>query len=156
MKRMYLSALLAGTASVGAEAAVYNFNVNYQGGGIVTLAEGSDDSLSVIFADGDSFTYRLTAIGGGEWTVLSGQSVFPRFAFVGSFISSNLSYTLRLNQNGSPVFSNTDTVSTCCGHIGANTLALPTGLVFDQWELAVAITTTGAASPAGSLLPWRA
>lgn len=154
MKQFLLAATIAALVPAAADAAVYNFNVNYSGGGVAALAGGSDDPLAVTLADGDSFTYRLTALAGGEWTALSNAAVFPLFSLYGPFNSSNLTFTLDLNNNGSSVFNFSEATGTCCAHIGTNTVALPTGLVFDEWELAVAITTTGATGPAISLLPW--
>jgi hypothetical protein len=148
---------LAGTA----QAANYTFNVLYSGGGVAALAPGSDDPLSTVLATGDSFTYRLTATGDDAWTVLTDNGVFPRFAMSGSFyigpdpaVYYPVDYLLTLNDDAAPVFSFGESTFNCCAHVGTNTLALPTGLVFDEWVLTVTIGATTNVDPFYSLLPW--
>ncbi|MBK6471589.1 MAG: PEP-CTERM sorting domain-containing protein [Betaproteobacteria bacterium] len=141
------------TALATAHAAAYTFNVNYFGGDVVTLAAGSDDPTSVTLQAGDTFAYRLIAAGTGEWTSVGG-SIFPAFSLYGNFGTGISDFTFNLLQNGSTVFSYFEAnANTCCAHLGTNTVALPAA-VFDEFELLVSITSTGAAGPAFSLLPY--
>ena len=148
------AAVLALAMSGSAFAANYNYNVIYSGANIAALAPGSDDPLATVLMTGDTFTYQLTAAGAGEWTVLTNSAVFPRFALSGDFGPTTITYNLTLNQNAGSVFSFGETAGVCCAHLGTNFLALPMGLVFDQWSLVGTVDSTGNTGPSLSLLPW--
>src|SRR5215213_6779848 len=129
-----------------AHATAYNFDVLYNGGGAASLAGGSDDPTTTSLVAGDTFVYSLTAQNGGEWTVFNGGSIFPFFAFLMSEGGTRvLDFTLDLNNNGSTVFSDSEAGATNqFGHLGTNTIALPTGLKFDQIVLSASLTSTDA------------
>lgn len=155
MKKMAF--LLAATAMAlpgVASAAAYNFNVIYSGNDVAALAPGSDDPLSVVLGTGDTFAYRLTAAGAGEWTTLASGSIFPFFALNGNFNQTGISYVLNLNQNGGNVFNFSESTNVCCAHLGTNTISFGAGLVYDEYELLGTIGSTGNTDPAASLLPW--
>lgn len=156
LRHIVLGSLLAIAASSSALAASYNFNVGYNGGGSAVLLAG-DNPLSTPVQVGDSFQYDLIAQGGGQWTVLSGAEVFPLFALsVAESAYRSADWTLTLKNNGATVFSSSKTnVSQAFVHMGTNSLALPTGLVFDQWSLNYSLLSSqSVTSTAVSLLPW--
>lgn len=137
-----------------ASAANYTYDVLYSGGGSAALAGGSDDPLSTVLTTGDTFTYRLIATGNGEWTTLATASYFPFFSLHGSFGASSLTFTLNLLNNAANVLTFGETTGNCCAHLGANSVAFPSGLVFDQFELIATINSTVNSSTSSSLLPW--
>ena len=147
------SMFMAGAAN----AASYNFSVNYSGGGVAALAAGSDDPLTTALHAGDNFVYTLSGTGGGQWTSLSGAGVFPLFAMtVAESGHRTGDLTLDLKLGGVTVFSLAENgVGTAFVHIGTNTDAVPTGLVFDQWVLTETLVSSDVAdSTPNSLLPW--
>lgn len=149
-----ITAALPLAALSTAHAAAYTFNVDYFGGGVAALASGSDNVTSVILQDGDTFNYRLIAAGSGAWTS-TGGSIFPAFALIGSnYSNSTLNFTFNLLNNGATVFTYSEVnASTCCAHLGTNTVNFPSA-VFDEFELLVTNLNIGNPSAASSLLPY--
>jgi hypothetical protein len=139
-----------------ANATAYNFDILYNGSGNASLAAGSDNPLSTSLMAGDTFVYSLTAQNGGEWTVFNGGSIFPFFALeLGTPGARVSNFALDLNNNGSTVFSDIENgVSNTTVHLGTNTIALPTGLVFDQIILNDSLISETATTMPISLLPW--
>jgi PEP-CTERM motif len=135
-------AALAGTA---AQAASYNFDVNYFGGGVATLAAGSDDPVNQTLVDGDSFNWSISAQNNDRWLVETGnpQGFFPLMAF-GTMEDAVRTgdFTLTLKNNGSAVFTLVETASRQnFVHIGTNEVVLGTGLEFDQMQLSYTLTS---------------
>jgi hypothetical protein len=154
--------LLIGTAmlfalAAPAAAANYNFNVIYSGGGVAALAAGSDDPTTTALVAGDTFTYRLTAAGSGEWTTLQAGGIFPFFALnISNSGTRTLDFNLDLNNNGSSIFNYSEMGATNSFiHLGTNTVAFGAGLVWDEYELSATLLSsdTATTNPAG-LLPW--
>ena len=138
-----------------AMASSYNFTIDYSGGGAAALAAGSDDPLSITLQAGDTFEYTLQAVGNGEWSTISAGSLFPLFALPVSENGTRLGdFTLSLLNNGSTVFSySEDGASNSFVHIGTNTVELPSGLVFDAFQLGYSFISGDNCTPY-SLLPW--
>ncbi|MBA2919203.1 PEPxxWA-CTERM sorting domain-containing protein [Sphingomonas sp. MAH-20] len=154
--------LLIGTAmlfalAAPAAAANYTFNVIYSGGGMASLAAGSDDPTTTGLVAGDTFTYRLTAAGAGEWTTLQAGSIFPFFALtIGNSGTRTLDFNLNLNNNGSSVFNHSEMgAGNSFAHLGTNTVSFGAGMVWDEYELSGTLltSTTATTNPSG-LLPW--
>ena len=140
-----------------ANAAAYNFSVDYSGGNVAALAGGSDDPLATALHAGDSFVYTLSGTGGGKWTSLTGASIFPLFALdIGEGGTRVGDLTLDLKLGGATVFSLSESgVGNSFAHLGTNTDAIPIGLVFDQWVLSDMIVSSDVPdSTPISLLPW--
>jgi hypothetical protein len=149
-----LLAAIAVLLPVGAQAANYNFDVIYSGGGVATLAPGSDNPLSTIFASGDTFTYKLSAAGNGQWTALANGSLFPFLALDGNYNQLDLTFSLNLTNNGANVLSYGETTTNCCAHLGTNFVSVTQGLVYDQYDLTATIDNIGANNSTASLLPY--
>ena len=131
MKSISKRALIAGamstaSASSPAAAAVYSFDLLYNGTGAATLAPGSDNPLSTTMVVGDSFTYTLTAQPGGQWTVLNSfNSLFIAGLPVAEWSSTRVSnYTLAFLNNGVAAHSYSENnVNLCC--VGLGTIFVP-------------------------------
>ncbi|WP_394763293.1 PEPxxWA-CTERM sorting domain-containing protein [Phenylobacterium sp.] len=158
MKPMYFATIAAAAilAAGAANATAYNFNVLYSGGGVATLAAGSDDPLATTMNAGDSFTYTLTGQNGGHWNTIGASDIFPLFAMnVAECGNRTGDRTLNLNNGATNIF--TDSVvgdSQSCVHLGTNTVHLEGGMQFDQWQLIYSITSADVTSSPSSLLPW--
>ena len=136
------AAALAGTS---AQAASYNFDVNYFGGGVATLAAGSDDPVNQMLADGDSFNWSISAQNDDQWLVAvdTPEGFFPLMAFgtVEDGVRTG-DFTLTLKNNGSTVYTLIETASQqSFVHIGTNEVYLDKGLVFDQMQLSYSLTS---------------
>lgn len=156
MKRSAIFAALVAASSltVPAQAASYDFEILYNGGGTAVLAGGSDNPVGTVFANGDTFTYKMTAVGTGYWSSLAAGSIFPFFALNGNYSSVNVTFALNLYNNGSSILAVNDTVTNCCAHLGTNTVAFGGGLVWDQYELVATINSIGAGNSTLTILPW--
>jgi hypothetical protein len=146
-------------AAGAANAANYNFVVNYQGSGTAVLAGGSDDLLATTLTAGDTFTYTLNAQAGFQWNTVGANDLFPFLALsVGPPVTTATSRfgdpTVDLFSGASNVFHFADTgAQNCCVHLGTNTVSVSDGLHFDQWVLQESFTS-GPDATADSLLPW--
>lgn len=148
-------AVFAGTS---AQAASYNFDVNYFGNGNAMLVAGSDDPTASTLIGGDDFNWTITAQNDGEWLVVApdSQGYFPLMAFgTQEDGKRNSDFTLTLKNNGSEVFSLSQTGSEqFFVHMGTNTVVLDSGLVFDQmllnYTLNFALSEDGLEQPIGS------
>ena len=138
-----------------AQAVTLNFDVDYFGGGVAALAAGSDNPVGTILNPGDDFFYSLTAVG-GTWEVINGGNLFPLFSLpltTGGDRTGN--YQLELSLNGVVQFSESlNNVLNQFVHIGTNTVALPTGLIFDQIALHYDFLSGDSADPR-AILPWN-
>lgn len=138
-----------------ANASVYTFNVLYSGGGVANLAGGSDDPLATTMNAGDSFTYNLLAQG-GVWNTINSANIFPLFALSLTESGSRTGdFTLNLKSGGSTIFSYTELGAlNRFFHLGTNTVAIPNGLTFDEWNLSYTVLTADTTSTPNFLLPW--
>lgn len=136
------AAALAGTS---AQAASYNFDVNYFGGGVATLAAGSDDPVNQMLVGGDSFNWSISAQNNDQWLVAvdTPEGFFPLMAFGTAEDGVRTGdFTLTLKNNGSTVYTLIETASQqSFVHIGTNEVVLNTGLVFDQMQLSYSLTS---------------
>jgi PEP-CTERM motif len=134
----------AGLVATAAWSANYQFDVVYSGGGVATLAPGSQDPLEAVLQPGDTFTWTISALGDNQWTVLNGGNVFPMMAMAveeSAYRTSNFQFDL-LN-DGQVVLTTTELASVqSLVHMGTNDINLPTGLVFDRWELQYTLIST--------------
>jgi len=160
MKSVFKKALIAGAistalASSPAVAAVYSFDLLYNGTGGVTLAPGSDNPLTTTMVVGDSFTYTLTAQPGGQWTVLNSfNSALIAGLPLAEPATRVSNYTLTFLNNGVAAYSYSENnVNTCCIYLGAIFVPLAAGLVFDQMVLVDQITASDNPSTLVSLMP---
>ncbi len=147
-------AVLAWASS--ASGAAYNFNVIYNGNDMASLAAGSDDPTAIALVAGDTFTYRLSAAGAGEWSTLANGSIFPFFSLnVAPGGTRIVDFVLNLNNDGSSVFNfSENNINNSFAHLGTNSVSFANGLIYDEYELAVTILSTTAATTANGLLPW--
>lgn len=141
-KTLLAGALLIVTAGARPAEAQSNFDVLYFGGGVASLAPGSDNPIGTNILPGSSFLWNILAQGGAYWDVVTGGNFFPLMAFASQ--PSGLregNFTLNLYRNGSSVFTLSETGSRQrCVHIGTNTVSLTTGLTFDRMELDYLLT----------------
>lgn len=150
MKIKHWLLCITALAGASAQAASYNFDVNYFGGGVATLAAGSDDPVNQMLVDGDGFNWSITAQNNDQWLVEVGTPLgfFPFMAFgtVEDGVRTG-DFTLTLKNNGSTVHTLTETASVqSLVHIGTNEVVLSTGLVFDQMQLSYTLTSAVAES----------
>lgn len=141
-----LSSAVAAAASLAASSAWsanFQFDINYSGGGVAAVAPGSSDPREAVLQPGDNFTWTINALDNNQWSVLNGGDVFPMMAF-GMTESADRtgSFQFELQNDGLVVFSKTETDSVQgLVHMGTNTITLPTGLVFDRWQLSYQLTS---------------
>lgn len=146
MKRLIQTACLGAFLLVGSSAQAqnnYNFLVNYYGGGVASLAGGSDAIVGTNILPGDSFNWTITGVG-GYWNTPSGASSFPFMAFEVSETADRVGdWTLNLSFGGSNVFSVTQTgpIQQFI-HIGTNVVNLASGLSWDTMELSYTLTSS--------------
>jgi len=142
MKMQWPAGVLAASllAAGAANAASYNFNVLYSGGG-VGVQQAGDDILGTTMLAGDDFTYTLSADGDGAWKSLTGAGVFPLIALpTNESGNRDVDYTLDLFNDGLSVYSVGESgIRVAEVHVGTNTQSILAGLVFDQWVLRVSI-----------------
>jgi hypothetical protein len=154
MRRLMICGAAALLFALPANATAYNFNVLYTGSNTASLVGGSDNPLTTTMNAGDSFVYTLTAQGNGQWTVTNGGDFdFLDALPVSESDTRTSDYTLDLYNNGSLVFSDTESVSNSFVHLGTNVTTLTTGLVFDQMVLNDTIAAATTTSTPISLLP---
>jgi hypothetical protein len=161
MKSMLKKALIAGAistalASSPAAAAVYSFDLLYNGTGGATLAPGSDNPLATTMVVGDSFTYTLTAQPGGQWTVLNSfNSLFIAGLPLAEFGTRVNNYTLTFLNNGVAAYSYSENnVNLCCFGLGTIFVPLAAGFAFDQMVLVDQITASDNPSTPVGLMPF--
>jgi hypothetical protein len=125
-----------------ASAADYNFEVLYFGNNVATLAAGSDDPVGATFEAGDSFTYTLTGQNGFFGS--NGGEIFPFIALAVNEPGRRVSdFTLTLSNLGTTVFTFADPNAVNEEvHLGANSVTLPGGLVFDRITLQNTVIST--------------
>jgi hypothetical protein len=155
-----LGVVLALAFNAPSQATLYNFNVLYSGGGVASLAAGSDDPRAVNLAAGDTFNYRLVADADDYWSVISGGNFFPLFALLTNDEGTRqANFTLTLLNNSVEQFSVFSVPPTFNSyvHIGTNTVNLATGLQFDEFFLQYNLTSSdNVNNRPSSLLPWPA
>lgn len=136
-------AVAAGLVASAAWAADYQFHVIYSGDGVTTLASDSQDPTASVLVAGDTFIWTISAIDGYQWSVLSGGSVFPMMAFgVSEAAERTGDFEFQLFNDGLEVLNVSETASLqSLVHMGTNAIDLPTGLVFDFWQLSYALTS---------------
>jgi PEP-CTERM motif len=157
MSRISLVAVaaLVPLAQSPVHAASYQFDVDYAGSNIATLAPGSDDLLATTLQPGDDFVYTLSAMGNGYWSTVASADQFPFIALIVSPGYRVSDVTVTLLNNGASVFSYSETGAfNIESHLGGNAVFLPAELVFDQIRLFDRIGTASTASVPWSLLPW--
>lgn len=150
-----LAALIGGLAlAPAAHAANYTFDVLYEGAGVAALAVGSDDPVSTVLYDGDTFVWTLSIIDDRYWEVLESGDFFPLMAFgVSEAGDRTVDYMLTLYNDATEVFSDTaaDVVNSSV-HLGTNTITLDAGLKFDSMRLEVTlISATADGNPSVSI-----
>jgi hypothetical protein len=116
--------------------------VLYFGQGVATLALGSDDPNSTTLVDGDTFQWSITAQNGGYWKVVAGGDFFPLMAFATNPDGERTgNFTLQLFNDSVEVFNLSEIgASNQFVHVGTNTVALSTGLIFDEMRLDYMLT----------------
>jgi len=136
-------AVAAGLVASAAWAADYQFHVIYSGDGVTTLAPDSQDPTASVLVAGDTFIWTISAIDGYQWSVLSGGSVFPMMAFgVSEAAERTGDFEFQLFNDGLEVLNVSEMASSqSLVHMGTNAIDLPTGLVFDFWQLSYALTS---------------
>ncbi len=124
------------------KAVTYNFEVSYSGFGNAVLISGSDDPLMTTLQPGDDFTWQIVASDQGFWEVVTGGDFFPLMALAVQQSGTRTGdFNLFLRNDGLEVFIISETGSMASEvHIGTNTIALPTGLVFDEMYLEYTLT----------------
>lgn len=157
LKYMLLAAVaFAASLSLPATAAVYNFNVDYFGGNVASLAAGDDPTATNLQA-GDHFNYTLSADGGDYWRIESNANIFPFFSLQTSDAGTRTAdFTLTLLLNGVSQFSLTELgINNSSVHIGTNTVGLTAGLEFDQIVVSYdLLASDNGNNRPSSLLPW--
>jgi len=160
MKKLFavLGVVLALAATPPSQAALYNFDVLYSGGGVASLVAGSNNPTAVNLASGDNFNYRLIASGSDFWSVISGGSFFPLFSLptLNDSGTRTANFTLTLSLDGATQFVFSEFgITNSFVHIGTNTVDLATGLQFDQMFLEYnLLSSTNVNNRPTSLLPW--
>ena len=153
-----LGVVLALAFNAPSQATLYNFNVLYSGGGVASLAAGSDDPRAVNLAAGDTFNYRLVADSNDYWSVISGHDFYPLFSLpTNDFGTRQANFTLTLLNNSVEQFTflSLPIISNRAVHIGTNTVNLATGLQFDEFFLQYNLTSSdNVNNRPSSLLPW--
>lgn len=151
-----LGTVLASAFNAPSQATSYNFNVLYSGGGLASLAVGSDDPTAANLAAGDDFNYRLVADSNDYWSVILGDSFFPLFALrTNDPGTRNADFTLTLLHNSVAQFVFSEVTFNSFIHIGTNAVGLAAGLQFDEFSLQYRLISSDNANnrPSG-LLPW--
>ncbi len=130
------SVTLAAVFAAPLQAQDYNFDVQYFGNGVSTLAGGSDNPDGTVLNPGDSFFWSITAQNDAYWHVVNGGSFFPLMAFATNPSGrSTGEYTFQLFLDGLSVFSLTETSSQEYFHVGTNSVSLATDVQFDRMTL---------------------
>ncbi len=135
--RVLILSLAVGSLLGGNLQAQQSYNVNYFGGGIATLASGSDNPVGYSVMPGNSFFWSITAQNSAYWSVFDGGDFFPFMAFgVNEAGIRTGNYQLSLFRNGMDVFSQAiNGAENNYIHLGTNTVSLVTGFTFDRMEL---------------------
>lgn len=139
---MHIRSILAGgllTLACGLPAfgASFNFDVLYFGGGVTSLAPGSDNPTGQVVNPGDDFLWSLTAQEGAFWRVENGGNAFFLMAFLVFGDGTRTGdAVLTLSNDGVDVLTSTELdVQNSFVHLGSNITSLTTGLVFDKLSL---------------------
>ncbi|MBE9527847.1 MAG: PEP-CTERM sorting domain-containing protein [Proteobacteria bacterium] len=133
--------------SVNAHAIVYDFDITHDGTS-QTLDAGSDTAIGTNLAVGDSFNYNVGTTNNDFWQVDVGGSFFPFLAFGTSDSATRTTdFTLDLYLDGLLQFTHSEVGATNqYVHIGTNTIALATGLQFDEMVLDYDLTASNNAN----------
>lgn len=125
-----------------ADAQPYNFLVDYFGNNNAAQASGSDNIIGTNILPGDSFFWRISAIG-GQWSAANPVSQFPFMAFTVNETANRVGdYTLNLFSGATNVLSQSlSGVAHSFVHLGTNTVNLPGGLTWDRMELSFTLTS---------------
>jgi|GEM_PF-5073233 len=131
-------------AAASAQAATFNFGINYDGAS-QTVAAGSDPIAGTSLTPGDDFTLDLRADGNDFWQVndpFGPNSIYAAF-FVQTngerFVDTIATFFLDGVQVAQDVQNNQRQANV---HIGGQGFAFPVGLQFDQLVLAVNFLST--------------
>lgn len=144
MQTFRLAALaLSAALATSAQAASFDFDILYFGNNVATVAMGSTDPQGQVIADGDSFTWSITAQFGAEWQVQTTRDYFPLMAFTALGCGTRTGdWTLTLSNNGASVYSQSASGDVQrCVHMGTNGITLNSGLVFDKMHLSYTLAT---------------
>ncbi len=126
----------------------YDFNVLYFGGGVASLAGGSDNPDGTTLVAGDSFFWSIAAQDNAYWNVFEGGSFFPLMAFATDPSGTRTGqYTLELFRNGASVFTLSEESAQSYFHIGTNSVSLVTGFQFDVMTLSYELLDAFADDP---------
>lgn len=119
------------------QAASYNFDIQYFGSGVTSLAPGSDEPVGTNLQPNDDFLWQIIAQDGAYWKVVTGGDFFPLMAFECDPSGDRFGdFSLKLFDNGVEVFSlSALDEGTSQAHVGTNTVTLPTDLTFDELSL---------------------
>jgi len=156
MKTFAIAAAVVALLTAGAaSAATYNFDVTYNGGGSGSLMGGSDNPLTTTLNVGDTFNYRLLASGGNQWEVIDeGGGLFAVFALqISESGTRTVDFDLELFNDGASVFnfSQIGAINSFI-HLGANTVFVSNGTIWDEIKLSATITASDAGSTPSSLV----
>ncbi len=154
---MIVAVALMFNVLVSTKASAQFFDVNYFGGGVASLAPGSDNPVGATLVAGDSFFWRISAQNSAFWSVVNSGSFFPFMAFgVAESGIRTGNYQLTLYRNGIAVFAESvDGSEQSEVHLGTNDVGLFAGLEFDQMELGYVLTSatsTQSGLPIGTTL----
>lgn len=132
----------------------YQFDVNYFGEGVYTLAAGADNPVGTSINVFDRFLWTITATN-GFWDVVSGGgfNVFMAFPVFESGTRQG-TYTLDLFRNGTNIFTLNETSTQGMVHLGTNLVSLGTGLEFDVMRLDYTLNASNAATTVRGTLPF--
>lgn len=125
--------LTSAITSIQVNATLLDFDLTYDGTNL-TLDLGSDTVLGSVLVDGDSFNYNISASGTDFWKVDLTAAFFPFLAFtVAEDGIREGSFSLNLLLDGVSQFSLlTPSVVNRFVHMGANSVSLVAGLMFDE------------------------
>ena len=155
-KATFLAMVGALGVSSASQAATYNFDVIYSGGGTANLAPGSDDMLNITFTTGDVINYSFTAAGSGLWQTTSagGPSIINAPGdLYGNFGQVDFDYSYAFNLNGVAQSFGSGSGSQGNADLGPRQIFYPAGLSFNNFSETLDITSIGQAGQFYSLLP---
>lgn len=136
-----------------ARAQDHTFALDYFGGGVATLAPGSDNPIGTAIDVGDRFLWTMTARN-GHWSVANGGNFYTLMAF---FVldpgDRDGTYTLDLFRSGANVFSLTESSQQSTVHMGTNLVDLLTGFEFDALRLDYTLDASTASTTIQGTLP---
>lgn len=138
MKSLVRIALISAgiAAATPSWATHYDFSLTWNGlSSSYSVNSGATNPVGVNIALGDSFVYKLFAANDDFWRVISGGEFFPFLAFSAPNSARRIvDVSLKLFDDGIEVFSWLDhsEIHSHSDHMGTKTIALSTGLEFDQ------------------------